>query len=170
MSTRASSLQSLNTLAINREIDSKYDAILEVKDKLPAIELVAGMDIESLLAELQNAQDFTGITVVTGAVTSWDAVNKVLTVATVKGDKGDTGPQGIQGDVGPIGPIGLRGLTGASGTNGLNGLNGSNGIDGLNGMIPTIEFSIDSNGYLAYEVVGYEEGPATAERFPTQEW
>lgn len=168
--TRASSLQSLNTLAINREIDSKYDAVLAVKDKLPEIELVAGMDIDGILAALEAGQDFTGITVVTGPVTSWDSVNKILTVATVQGEQGTQGtqgPQGIQGIKGPQGPRGNTGLTGARGTDGING---TNGLNGLNGMVPIIEFSLDVDGDLSYEVVGYEEGPTAGDRFPVQEW
>lgn len=38
MSKRASSLQATNILSINREIDSKYDAVLAVRDMLPEIE------------------------------------------------------------------------------------------------------------------------------------
>ena len=170
MSMRASSLQATNTLAINREIDSKYDAVLAVKEKLAEIELVAGFDIDGLIAELEAAQDFTGITVVAGSVASWDPVTKVITVPTVKGDTGAQGIQGIQGVQGIQGATGPRGLTGANGTNGINGLNGANGINGLNGMVPVLEFSIDLDGDLAYEVIGYEEGPTLGERFPTQEW
>ena len=63
MALRASTLVN-NTLAINREIDSKYDAVLAVRDKLTEVEKVAGLDIEQILADLEAAQDFTGITVV----------------------------------------------------------------------------------------------------------
>ena len=167
---RASTLQNTNLLAVNREIGSKYDVVLAVKEKLPQIELVAGMDITGLIQELENAQDFTGITVVIGTLPSWDPINKILTVTVEKGDKGDKGDQGIQGPVGPIGPQGLRGLTGPKGKDGLNGKDGINGINGLNGMIPIIEFSMDADANLMYEVVGYEEGPTMGERFPVQEW
>ncbi len=167
---RASTLQNTNLLAINREIGSKYDVVLAVKEKLPQIELVAGMDITGLIQELENAQDFTGITVVIGTVPSWDPINKILTVTVEKGDNGDKGDQGIQGPVGPIGPQGLRGLTGPKGKEGLNGKDGASGINGLNGMIPIIEFSIDADANLMYEVIGYEEGPTMGERFPVQEW
>ena len=167
---RASTLQNTNLLAVNREIGSKYDVVLAVKEKLPQIELVAGMDITGLIQELENAQDFTGITVVIGTVPSWDPINKILTVTAEKGDKGDKGDQGIQGPVGPIGPQGLRGLTGAKGDNGKNGKDGISGINGANGMIPIIEFSIDADANLMYEVIGYEEGPTMGERFPVQEW
>ena len=80
---RASTLGN-NVLAINREIDSRYDAVIAVRDRLPEIELVAGMDIDALIAELENAQDFTGITVISGAEVAWDAVNKVLTIPRVE--------------------------------------------------------------------------------------
>ena len=167
---RASTLQNTNLLAVNREIGSKYDVVLAVKEKLPQIELVAGMDITGLIQELENAQDFTGITVVIGTVPSWDPINKILTVTVEKGDKGDKGDQGIQGPVGPIGPQGLRGLTGPKGKDGVDGTNGANGVNGLNGMVPVIEFSIDADANLMYEVVGYEDGPTMGERFPVQEW
>lgn len=166
---RASTLGN-NILAINREIDSRYDTVIAVKNKLPEIELVAGMDITGLIQELENAQDFTGITVVIGTVPSWDPINKILTVTVEKGDKGDQGLVGPQGPVGPIGPQGLRGLTGPKGKDGLNGKDGINGINGLNGMTPIIEFSMDADANLVYEVIGYEEGPTMGERFPVQEW
>lgn len=167
---RASTLQNTNLLAVNREMGSKYDVVLAVKEKLPQIELVAGMDITGLIQELENAQDFTGITVVIGTVPSWDPINKILTVTVEKGDKGDQGLVGPQGPVGPIGPQGLRGLTGPKGKDGFNGKDGSNGINGLNGMVPIIEFSMDADANLMYEVIGYEEGPTMGERFPVQEW
>lgn len=166
---RASTLGN-NVLAINREIDSRYDAVIAVRDKLPEIELVAGMDITGLIQELENAQDFSGITVVVGDVANWDPVTKVLTVPVEKGDTGDVGPQGPIGPVGPIGPQGPRGLTGAKGNNGKDGKDGKDGINGLNGMVPIYRFSIDDNHNLVYEVIGYEEGPTMDERFPVQEW
>lgn len=170
MSLRASSLQATNTLSINREIDSKYDAVLAVKEKLPEIEIVAGMDIDALILALEQAQDFTGITVVSGSVTSWDPITKVLTVESVKGDKGDTGAVGPQGERGLQGVQGPRGLTGAKGVDGVAGTDGSNGTDGLNGMVPILQFSLDVDGDLSYEVIGYEEGPTLGERFPVEEW
>ena len=163
---RASTLGN-NVLAINREIDSRYDAVIAVKNKLPEIELVSGMDITALIQELEDAKDFSGITVIVGDVANWDPVTKVLTVPVEKGDKGDVGPQG---PVGPIGPIGPRGLTGATGNNGTNGKDGINGINGLNGMAPIYRFSIDNDANLVYEVIGYEEGPTMGERFPVEEW
>lgn len=166
---RASTLGN-NVLAINREIDSRYDAVIAVRDKLPEIELVAGMDIDDLISELENAQDFTGITVVVGDVANWDPINKVLTVPVEKGDKGDQGVQGPIGDRGPIGPQGPRGLTGSKGNDGVNGVNGINGINGANGMAPVLEFRLDDEYNLVYEVVGYEEGPSMGDRYPVQEW
>ena len=170
MSKRASSLQATNVLAINREIDSKYDAVLAVKEKLTEIELVAGFDIDGLLAELQDAQDFTGISVVAGSVASWNPVTKVITVPTVKGDTGSQGVQGIQGPQGVAGAQGPQGPQGIAGVNGTNGINGASGYNGLNGMVPILEFSLDNDYNLQYEVIGYEEGPTISDRFPTQEW
>ena len=166
---RASTLGN-NILAINREIDSRYDAVMAVKDKLPEIELVAGMDLDTLITELENAQDFTGITVVVGGVANWDPINKVLTVPVEKGDKGDQGVQGPIGDRGPIGPQGPRGLTGPKGKDGIDGANGANGVNGANGMTPVLEFRLDDEYNLVYEVVGYEEGPSMGDRYPVQEW
>lgn len=166
---RASTLGN-NILAINREIDSRYDAVIAVRNKLPEIELIAGMDITGLIQELENAQDFTGITVVIGTVPSWDPVTKVLTVTVEKGDKGDQGLVGPQGPRGPIGPQGPRGLTGSKGNDGVNGVNGINGINGANGMAPVLEFRLDDEYNLVYEVVGYEEGPSMGDRYPVQEW
>ena len=163
---RASTLGN-NVLAINREIDSRYDAVIAVKNKLPEIELVSGMDITALIQELADAQDFSGITVIVVDVANWNPVTKVLTVPVEKGDKGDVGPQGPIGNTGPIGPIGPRGLTGATGNNGTNG---KDGINGLNGMAPIYRFSIDNDANLVYEVIGYEEGPTMGERFPVEEW
>lgn len=166
---RASTLGN-NILAINREIDSRYDAVIAVRNKLPEIELIAGMDITGLIQELENAQDFTGITVVVGDSANWDPINKVLTVPVEKGDKGDQGVQGPIGDRGPIGPQGPRGLTGSKGNDGVNGVNGINGINGANGMAPVLEFRLDDEYNLVYEVVGYEEGPSMGDRYPVQEW
>lgn len=166
---RASTLGN-NVLAINREIDSRYDAVIAVKNKLPEIELVSGMDITALIQELEDAKDFSGITVIVGDVANWDPVTKVLTVPVEKGDVGPIGPQGPDGLQGPIGPIGPRGLTGAKGDNGTNGKNGRNGMNGLNGMVPVIRFNMDNDANLVYEVIGYEEGPTAGERFPVQEW
>ena len=166
---RASTLGN-NVLAINREIDSRYDAVIAVKNRLPEIELVSGMDITALIQELEDAKDFSGITVIVGDVASWDPVTKVLTVPVEKGDKGDVGPQGPIGNTGPVGPRGPRGLTGPAGNKGTNGKDGINGIHGLNGMVPVLEFGLDNDYNLVYEVVGYEEGPPSDERYPVQEW
>ena len=153
---RASSLQALNTLSVNREIDSKYDAVLAVRDKLTEIELVAGIDVEALLTELQDAQDFTGITVVAGDHTSWDPINKIITVESIKGD---TGSQGIQGPQGPqglsiIGPKGDQGATGAKGDMGAQGPRGFTGdtgpvgpagVDGENLTVEQISYNGDGS-------------------------
>ena len=141
---RASTLGN-NVLAINREIDSRYDAVIAVRDHLPEVELVAGMDFDTLIAQMLEAQDFTGITVVEGPNVSWDPVNKVLVVP-----RGKDGIDGIDGK---------RGVKGDKGDTGSTGKDGINGVNGLNGKIPVIEFQVDDEFNMTYEVVGYEDGP-----------
>jgi hypothetical protein len=121
MPRRSTSLNNLTGTAITREIDSKYDVIKAVSNYLTDIETVADADVATLIAELEAAQDFSGISVVTGSPVNWDAVNKILTVP-----KGDTGNTGAPGD------------------------------DGADGVIPVLEFSMDAEGNLLYEVVAYE--------------
>ena len=134
---RASTLQNTNLLAVNREIGSKYDVVLAVKEKLPQIELVTGMDIAGLIQELENAQDFTGITVIDGPVVNWDPITKVLSIP--KGERGEIGPRGDQGPIGltgpqgPRGPQGLQGVKGDIGPKGPRGLAGPKGDTGANG-------------------------------------
>ncbi len=125
MPRRMTSLSNIADLAISREIDSKYDVVKQVAAKLPEIEQIAGEDIDGLITSLNAALDFTGITVVGGEVGAWNPATKVLTVPTVKGDTG---------------------ATGAAGTDGLNG------ADGVNGLTPNIQFSVDPDGNLQYEI------------------
>ena len=159
---RASTLGN-NVLAINREIDSRYDAVIAVRDHLPEIELVAGMDFDALIAQMLEAQDFTGITVVEGPNVSWDPVNKVLVVP-----RGKDGIDGIDGVDGRDGIDGKRGVKGDKGDTGSTGKDGINGVNGLNGKIPVIEFQVDDEFNMTYEVVGYEDGPGSANT--VQEW
>ena len=156
---RASTLGN-NVLAINREIDSRYDAVIAVRDHLPEIELVAGMDFDTLIAQMLEAQDFTGITVVEGPNVSWDSTNKVLVVP--KGKDGIDGRNGIDGRDGIDGKDGKRGVKGDKGDTGSAGKDGINGVNGLNGMVPVIEFQVDDEFNMTYEVVGYEDGPGSA--------
>ena len=136
MPMRSSSLAN-NPLAITRELDGRYDVVLQVRDNLDLIDQVAGIDFAIILAELESAQDFTGITVVQGETVAWDAVNKILTVPKGdKGDKGDTGltgPQGTQGIQGPQGIKGNTGLKGDTGSQGPKGFDGAAGAQGLKG-------------------------------------
>ena len=165
---RASTLGN-NVLAINREIDSRYDAVIAVRDHLPEIELVAGMDFNALITQMLEAQDFTGITVVEGPSVSWDSINKVLVVP--KGKDGIDGRDGVDGRDGIDGKDGKRGVKGDkgdTGSAGKDGINGVNGLNGLNGMVPVIEFQVDDEFNMTYEVVGYEDGPGSAN--VVQEW
>ena len=130
MGMRASSLAN-NPLAITRELDGRYDVVLEVRDNLDLIEQVVGVDFAAILAELESAQDFTGITVVQGETVAWDAVNKILTVP--KGDKGDKGDTGLTGSQGTQGIQGIQGIKGNTGPKGDTGSQGPKGFDGENG-------------------------------------
>ena len=153
MPMRSSSLAN-NPLAITRELDGRYDVVLQVRDNLDLIEQVAGIDFATILAELESAQDFTGITVVQGETVAWDAVNKILTVPKGdKGDKGDTGltgPQGAQGIQGPQGikgDTGLKGDTGSQGPKGFDGAAGAQGPKGDTGDDLTItQITYNGNG------------------------
>ena len=209
MSRRGTSLSNLSGTAIAREIDSKYDVIKEVSNYLVEIEAVATEDLAALTQALNDAKDFTGITVVTGPTASWDAVNKILTVTVEKGDKGDTGATGADGvnnyvhvrystdNVGTLmssSPSGRThigilvsdnevasgapgdytwikyvGRDGNNGADGADGIDGTAGKDGDSGLTPVIEFTLDNDGNLLYEVVGYEDGP-TAPADPIEEW
>lgn len=133
MSMRSSSLAN-NPLAITRELDGRYDVVLEVRDNLDLITQVSGIDFAAILAELESAQDFTGITVVQGETVAWDAVNKILTVPKGdKGDKGDTGDTGLTGPQGIQGPQGIKGDTGLKGDTGSQGPKGDTGNQGVKG-------------------------------------
>ena len=153
MPMRSSSLAN-NPLAITREMDGRFDVVLQVRDNLDLIEQVAGIDFATILAELESAQDFTGITVVQGETVAWDAVNKILTVPKGdKGDKGDTGstgltgPQGIQGPQGIKGDAGPKGDTGSQGSKGFDGEDGAQGPKGDTGDDLTItQITYNGNG------------------------
>ena len=151
MSRRSTTLNNYTGTGITREIDSKYDIIKEVSNYLASIEAVANIDIAALLVELENAQDFSGITVLTGAEGTdvvWDSVNKILTVPV--GATGAQGPQGIQGltgDTGATGPQGPQGIQG------IQGPAGADGIDGTDGLTPQLAITYnDVTGDLEYEV------------------
>lgn len=125
MPRRTTSLINIGDLAVQRLLDSKYDVVKAVSAYLADIETIAAQDIPAIAQALQDALDFTNFTVVPGAVPSWDPINKVLTVPTVKGDTGATGPAGADG---------------------------ANGTNGTNGLTPQVEFSVDVNGNLLYNV------------------
>ena len=112
-------------IASELNIDSKYDVVKTVASKIESIEQIANTDVDGLVAAINQALDFSGITVVAGDTAHWDATTKVLTVPTIKGDTGSQGPAGI---------------------------NGTNGTNGANGLTPNVQFSVDAKGNLQYEV------------------
>lgn len=128
---RASTLMNASGLAIERVIDSKYDVVKAVGEKLDVIENVNNTDWEQLLNELESAQDFTGITVVEGTDADWDPIGKVLTVP--RGERGIQGEQGLQGPIGLKGDKGDRGAEGAKGDKGDLGAEGPRGHTGPKG-------------------------------------
>lgn len=151
---RSTTLLNVGASAIEREIGSKYDVVKAVSEHLIEIEQLAAEDIDALIVSLNEAKDFTGITVVGGTVAGWDAVNKILTVPTVKGDTGEQGPQGqqgvqgIQGEQGLRGPTGLKGDkgdTGIQGPIGLTGPQGPQGVAGVDGLNLTVEQIVYNN-------------------------
>ena len=133
MPTRSSSLLNNSAVGIEREIGSQYDVIKEVSLHLDSIEAVASEDLQALTNALNEAKDFTGISVVAGVVAAWDPVNKVITVPTVKGDTGEAGSDGVDGAVGPQGPQGVRGPVGLTGPQGPQGVKGDTGLQGQKG-------------------------------------
>lgn len=154
MPRRSSTLANLTGTALTREIDSKYDHVKLVSSWINEIVAVSEEDIPALAAMLEEAKDFTGITVVAGEVANWDAANKVLTVPTVKGDTGNDGIDGNSAyeDAVAEGYVGTRAQWLVS----LRGTNGTNGVNGTNGGTPIVEFSYDSaTGNLQYEITGY---------------
>lgn len=87
MSRRSSSLNNIDS-GLSREIGSNFDLVRSVAERLTEITYLAGEDIAGLTTSLNEAKDFTGITVVIGATPGWDAVTKTLTVTTEKGEVG----------------------------------------------------------------------------------
>lgn len=97
MSMRSTLLNNYGTFAIDQKIDSRYEVIEAVSKYLDQIQYISDTGISELTATLNEALDFTGITVVTGDTPSWDAETKVLTIPVEKGDKGDAGQDGADG-------------------------------------------------------------------------
>lgn len=138
MSVRATSLNNLTSTALNREVDSKYDKVKAVAEKLDEIELVADLELGEVAADIAQVQ------------ADIDAIEAEIAAGAMKGDTGEQGPQGIQGEVGPEGPVGPQGLQG------MKGDTGSIGATGTNGGTPVVEVSYDSaTGNLEFEVTGY---------------
>lgn len=100
-------------VALNREVDSKYDKIRAVADKINEVETVANADLTQMSIDIQEILDFTDITTVTVPETSpayWDADTKTLSIP--EGKRGATGAQGDKGDTGATGATGPAGLDG----------------------------------------------------------
>ncbi len=133
---RRSSLCSLD-VGIDREIDSQYDDIKAVANSIDDVTTVAGLDLIQLSTDIDEAMDFSDITVETGAVgsdASWDDDTKTLTIPRGNvGETGSDGSDGLKGDTGDTGSIGIRGEKGNTGLTGATGLTGSTGSTGESG-------------------------------------
>lgn len=135
--TRRTSLGDPIDSALDREIDSKYDVIKTVSDKIIDVETVAGLDIAQTSVDITNLQ------------TSIDAAQADIATGILKGDTGD---QGVQGEVGPDGPQGPQGLQGPRGLQGSQGLQGLKGTDGFDGLTPDLTISYNgTTGWLEYD-------------------
>ena len=133
MARRSSSLNQIDS-GLSREINSNFDNVKKVADNINAVVTVAGTDLAALTSALTEATDFSGITVVSGPVSGWDPVTKVLTVETVQGVQGEQGIQGIQGPVGIQGAQGVKGVKGDTGPQGTQGPSGKDGNTGPQGQ------------------------------------
>ncbi len=168
---RASSFNNNTNIASNREIGSEYDSIKIVADNIADIVEIVDEDIDALITSLNEAKDFTGISVVSGEEASFDSETKTITVPTVKGDTGISGSDGTDvyqtwlddGNTGTVAEFltslkGTNGVDGSDGINGTNGVNGADGSDGDKGLSPTVELTYDeSTGDLEFEVTGWQE-------------
>jgi hypothetical protein len=93
MSRRSSATNNVG-VGISRAIGTDIEKVQIVAANIQAVITASETDLAGLAASLEQAVDFTGITVETSAVGSaatWDASTKVLTVPTVEGAKGDSG-------------------------------------------------------------------------------
>jgi hypothetical protein len=132
MARRSSSLNRIDS-GVSREINSNFDDVRKVAENITAVVTVAGTDLAALTSALEEATDFTGITVVSGDASSWDPVTKVLTVKAVKGGAGEKGDKGDAGATGAIGARGPQGVRGEQGVQGVAGPMGPSGADGDKG-------------------------------------
>ena len=90
MARRSSTTNRIDS-GISRYINTDLEKVKLVAEHIEAVVTAAEADLPALVEALKEATDFSGITVVSGAVANWNPVTKVLTVPTIKGDKGDAG-------------------------------------------------------------------------------
>jgi hypothetical protein len=108
---RSSSISDIINAVRQPEYASLYESLQQVIPHLDNIDALAGEEFDQLIASLEDAKDFSGITVVSGSPAAWDSVTKTLTIPTVKGDKGETGQVGPAGPQGNTGPAGEKGTS-----------------------------------------------------------
>lgn len=134
MARRATTLNNYTSTAITREIDSKYDVVKSVSEKLEELEKISDAIDDGSFEDATNIVNMEVVTGAEGTEATWDGTT--LTIP-----KGDQGIQGIQGD---------DGYTPVKGVDYVDGINGADGV------IPELEFSYNATtGDLEYNVVGY---------------
>ena len=141
MSRRSSSTNRIDS-GISREIGTNLALVKLVAANIDAVIKAASVDLEALLVALQDATDFTGITVESGEIADWNPTTKVLTVPTIKGDKGDAGADIRITSITPL-PAGAFSWKFSDGTEyttpSLKGGKGDKGTTGDKGDSVTIE-------------------------------
>ena len=129
MSRRSSSLNNFTLTAITREIGSKYDDVKEVADNIDTITAIADSDILNLTEEQ-----------LTNAALGGEAYLGLINMEAVANTLGSGSDASVNYDNGIL-TLGIP--------------RGANGINGSDGLVPDVEFSVDTEGNLQYEVVGY---------------
>jgi len=153
---RQTSFTSPVDLAVDREIDSKYDVVRSVAEQIGAIEDINTAITDGTLANMLNIINMTVATGAPGSNVTWDGT----TLTVPKGDTGadgQDGQDGLEGAVGPQGVQGIQGIRGLQGLQGLRGLQGIRGASGYNGLTPVVEFDVDGAGNLVYDVASYAD-------------
>ena len=164
---RMSSLNSID-VSVNREIDSRYDVIKAVGDKLDELVLLSESELMGLtMVQIEALSELTGVDVVAGIadevaiVAGSDLVN--LTAAQW------LSILDVQAAADLIRDLTARAVTLPAGADAtaevINGVlelgvpKGYNGQDGTVGLTPVVTLSVDENYNLLYDVV-YEESIA----------
>jgi hypothetical protein len=83
MPRRATSLNDNSSIAVAREIDSKYDVVKAVAGKLPEIEIVSGMDVSNIVAIVTDFQTVQVPLAVASAATATTKADEAVISANI---------------------------------------------------------------------------------------